>query len=151
MTSEVNRREFVVLTAAVAAAACACAHCDLAVAGEAPGGPTPPGALEKTPVDVGPKSDYAKDGLIDKFAKSHRILMVTNGGKIYAPTATCTHKNAVVMVKEGELVCRAHGSRYSKEGTVTKGPAKASLYRYGIKVDDKGHIIVDRAKQFSEK
>src|SRR5262249_15042390 len=132
---ELNRREFV----AVAAAACAaCAACGVAVAGE----PPPPGAMDKTPVDVGPKSDYAKDGIVDKFAKPKRILIITNEGKIYAPTATCSHKNAVVMLKDNELFCRAHGSKYSIQGTPTKGPAKVSLYRYGISVNDKGNIIV---------
>ena len=37
------------------------------------------------------------------------------------------------------------------QGTSTKGPAKGSLYRYAIKVDDKGNLIVDRDKQFEEK
>src|SRR3954462_2110466 len=89
---EMNRREFAV--AAVAACA-ACAACgEIALAGEPPQ-PPPPGALDKTPVDVGPKSDFAKEGVNDTFAKSKRILVVTHEGKIYAPTATCSHKNAV--------------------------------------------------------
>jgi Rieske Fe-S protein len=149
---EMNRREFAVLAATAAAACAACACGDLALAGEPPQ-PTPPGALDKTPVDVGPKSDYLKEGIVDKFAKTKRILIVTHEGKIYAPTATCSHKNAVVMLKgdPGELTCRAHGSKYSVQGTVIKGPAKVSLYRYAISVDDKGNIIVDRSKQFEEK
>jgi cytochrome b6-f complex iron-sulfur subunit len=152
MSSEVdlNRREFVTL-ATVAAAACACACCgETALAGEPPG-PTPPTALQKTPVDVGPKADYAKDGVIDKFAKSHRVLVVTNEGKIYAICGTCTHKNCATRVKEGIITCPCHGSKFSNQGTVTKGPAKASLFRFGLSVNDKGNIIVDRAKQFSEK
>src|SRR5439155_4311107 len=110
MAAEVNRRDFVTLaTDAAAAAACACASCgEVALAGEPPG-PTPPTALQKTPVDVGPKSDYAKDGVIDKFAKSHRVLLVTNEGKIYAICATCTHKNCATRVKDGVIACPCHG------------------------------------------
>jgi cytochrome b6-f complex iron-sulfur subunit len=148
-----NRREFAVVAAAACAACCAvCGSGEVALADE-PRQPTPPGALDKTPVDVGPKSDYLKEGIVDKFAKTKRILIITHEGKIYAPTATCSHKNAVVMLKgdPAELVCRAHGSKYSVQGTVTKGPAKVSLYRYGISVDDKGNLIVDRSKQFEEK
>ena len=150
---EMNRREFAVIAAGAVAACAACTCGEMALAGEGPKEPAPPTALEKTPFDVGPKSDYAKDGIVDKFAKSHRILVVTHGGKIYAPTATCSHKNAVVMLKgdPGDLTCRAHGSKYSVEGTVLKGPAKVSLYRYAISVNDKGNIIVDRSKQFDEK
>ena len=149
---EVNRREFVSLATVAAAATTICAACgQSALAGEPPG-PTPKGALEKTPVDVGPKAEYAKDGVVDKFSKSHRVMMVTNGGKIYAFCSTCTHKNCPTKARDGqEIMCGCHGSKFSLQGTPTKGPAKIALYRLGISVNDKGNIIVDRAKQFSEK
>ena len=149
-SAEVNRREFVTIATVAAATAVCCGTCDLALAGEPPG-PTPPTALQKTPVDVGPKAGYAKDGVVDKFAKSHRVLVVTNGGKIYAICATCTHKNCATKAKDDGIVCPCHGSKFSLHGTPTKGPAKASLYRFGLSVNEQGNIIVDRAKQFSEK
>ena len=155
MSQEMNRRQFVSLTVAAVAATAVCgACCGLAEAAEGGGaGPTsgPSQALAKTPVDVGAKTDYASEGVYDKFNKSHRVLIIRHEGKIYAPTATCTHKNAVLRSKEGIIVCPSHGSRFSLQGTPIKGPAKASLYRYAISLDDKGHIIVDRAKQFAEK
>ena len=149
-SAEVNRREFVSLTVAAAAACAGVCGGNVAAAGESPG-PTPPTALQKTPVDVGPKADYAKDGVIDKFTKSHRVIMVTNGGKIYAVCSTCTHKNCATKAKDDGIVCPCHGSKFSLHGTPTKGPAKASLYRFGLSVNEQGNIIVDRAKQFSEK
>jgi nitrite reductase/ring-hydroxylating ferredoxin subunit len=148
--SELNRRQFVAFAASAAACAC-CATCGIAGAAEKPGSAPASAAMAKTPVDVGPKTDFATDGITDKFAKSHRVLIVRHEGKIYAPTATCTHKNSALKLKDGELVCPSHGSKYSVQGTPTKGPAKGSLFRYGISVDDKGHIIVNRAKQFAEK
>jgi hypothetical protein len=36
-------------------------------------------------------------------------------------------------------------------GTATKGPAKGSLSRYAISVNDAGKIMVDRSKSFAEK
>jgi nitrite reductase/ring-hydroxylating ferredoxin subunit len=161
--ADLNRREFVT-AAAVTCAACAACACvsETALGEDTPSSPPAGGSggqrgpLPKTPFDIGPKSDYAKDGVVDKFAKTERILVVTHEGKIYCPTATCTHKNAVVSIKttdpgKGDLFCRAHGSKFSLEGTVTKGPAKISLARYAISVNDKGNIIVDRSKQFEEK
>jgi Rieske Fe-S protein len=53
-------------------------------------------------------------------------------------------------VKKDEFYCPAHKSEFSYEGTVTAGPAKSSLPRYKISVDDKGHVIVDCSKEFSE-
>ena len=151
--SELNRRQFVVTAAVTAAAAC-CA-CEMAQAADAPAGgdqhDRPHGPLPKGPFDAGPKSNYSKDGVTDTFAKKERILIIRHDGKIYAPTATCTHKNCAVKLKGEDIVCPCHGSKYSIEGTSTKGPAKGSLYRYAIKVDEKGHVIVDRDKQFEEK
>ena len=155
--SELNRRQLIVTAAVTAAAAC-CA-CELAQAAEAEGRqegkdspalPTGP-AFAKGPVDVGPRSQYTKDGVTDKFAKSNRVLVVRHEGKIYAPTATCTHKNCAVKLKNDEITCPCHGSKYSIQGTSIKGPAKGSLYRYGISVNDAGHVIVDKSKQFEEK
>jgi nitrite reductase/ring-hydroxylating ferredoxin subunit len=144
--SDMNRRDFVSLTIATAAGVCACGS--LAQAGEAP----PPNAPKKTgPFDIGPKTDYSKDGVTDTWTKSERILVIRNEGKIYACNSTCTHKNCAVKKKGEEIVCPCHGSKYSLHGTSTKGPAKGSLFRYGVSVDDKGHIIVNRDKQFSEK
>ena len=158
--SDLNRRQLIV-TAAVTAAAAACCACELAQAAEAEGGehrggesrpaPTTGPAFAKGPVDVGPKSAYSKDGVTDKFAKTNRVLVIRHEGKIYAPTATCTHKNCAVKLKGEDIVCPCHGSKYSLQGTSIKGPAKGSLYRYGISVNDAGHIIVDKSKQFEEK
>ena len=147
--SEVNRREFV--TAAVAACA-ACLMCG-GIAEAEVGGPTSapaPGANSAKPLDVGAKTDYAADGMFDKFAKAEKVVIVRSAGQIYACTAICTHKRAVLQVKGQELVCPSHGSHFSPQGTATKGPAKASLIRYGISENSAGHLLVDRSKQFAE-
>src|SRR5205823_12263108 len=133
--SDLTRRDFVTTTAATAAAvACGCMLCDGASAADAP--PARP-ATGPTTIDIGTKADYAKDGITDKWAdKVNRVLVIRHDGKLYAPTATCTHKNCVVKLKSGEIVCPCHGSRYTVMGTPTKGPAKVSLYRYGVSVND---------------
>ena len=148
--TEMNRRNFnVAVVAAVAATACAC---DCALAAEAAEqeekGKAPP---NKGTVNVGKKTKYAKDGISDEFAKKNRVLVVRHEGKIYAPTATCTHKNCAVKLKGEELVCPCHGSKFTVHGTSTKGPAKGSLYRYAISLDASGDIIVNKEKQFAEK
>ena len=156
--TEMNRRKFVIL-ATVTAATTACSACFAppAHAADAPAGddtkkqeakPPPP---NKGTVNVGKKDKYAKDGVYDEFAKSNRVLVVRHEGKIYAPTATCTHKNAALRVKDGVITCPNHGSKFSVQGTSTKGPAKGSLYRYALSVDAEGNIIVNKEKQFAEK
>ena len=141
--SSLNRREFVI---AAGAAACACAVCgggaeDLLAA---PG----PGAK----VDVGTPADYPADVVSDKFLKAPaKLLVVRAGERVYAMNATCTHKSCIVKLKGGAIKCPCHGSAFSNQGTVSAGPAKASLFRYKIEQNEKGRLIVDKSKQFGEK
>ena len=142
---DMNRRQFV--AAAAAAAACACAlSCPFAF-----------GAAESATVDVGSLSDFAADGPVDKFAKSHKLLIVRDNGRLFAPTALCTHKRAVLMVDGGKIVCPKHDSPFDNQGVPLpqtadgeETPAKQPLERYAISVNDKGHVIVDRAKRFGK-
>ena len=126
-----------------AVAACA-GLCEYAGAAEAASQPT-------TPVDIGTMADFPKDGVFDKFAKSDKFFVIRHEGKIYATTATCSHRKANLKLKDGTITCPNHGSRFTPQGTPTKGPAKISLMRYGISKNAEGHMIVDRSKQFEEK
>src|SRR5262245_49481325 len=90
--SQLNRRQFVSLTVATMAASAVCAACGLdahAAEGGAAPGPAP-SKVPNTPLNVGPKADFAKDGVYTKFAKPDGVLIVRNEGKIYACSSICT-------------------------------------------------------------
>ena len=139
---EMNRREFV---AAAAVAACACAlSCPFAL-----------GAAESAVVDLGPLSDFAADGPLDKFAKAHKVLVVRENGRLFAPTALCTHKRAVLVVDNGQIVCPKHDSPFDNQGVPLpqtadgeETPATQPLERFAISVNAQGRVIVDRSKRF---
>ncbi len=135
--AEIDRRGFLALTAGI------CAACAL-------GGNALAAGAKSEPVDIGTLDDYKADGVSDKFARS-RFLVIRNGNKVYAASNLCTHKGVALSIKNGEIFCAKHGSRFSHEGTVTKGPARDSLVRFAISLDDKGHLIVDTATEFREK
>jgi Rieske Fe-S protein len=116
-------------------------------AADAPAKPAPPNA---GPVDAGLLSSYNRDGISDKFAHSNRIFIIRDGGKLFAASATCPHRGALITLDNGNLHCKRHNSFFSIEGTVTDGPAKSSLPRYAISLDDKKHVIVDKSKSFKE-
>ena len=46
------------------------------------------------------------------------------------------------------IVCSGHGSVFDVEGMVTVGPASSGLIRFGITVNDKGHVVVNRNQKF---
>ena len=148
---ELNRRDFL---AAAAAATCACAlDCPFALAAD-----DKAGAADAGPVDVGTLADYPKDGPYDKFAKKPTsLLIVRDGGKLYAPTAMCTHKNANLKVEDGEIICPKHDSPFDNQGLpkpMTKEgdetPAKKPLVRYAISQHADGRLMVDKSKTFEQ-
>lgn len=108
------------------------------------------GQAGSTTVDIGQPADFAAGALSDKFAKSDKILIAHNGDRIYAMTAVCTHRKGTIGLKNGKFTCPSHNSVFSIEGKPTAGPAKDSLVRYAIAINDKGNLIVDKSKTFDE-
>jgi nitrite reductase/ring-hydroxylating ferredoxin subunit len=143
MSQEMNRREFVTTVAAVAAGACLACCGDLCDAAA----PAAPGAASGNKLDAGAVSDYANNGLFDKFCKSDRVIIAREGDKIRAIVAVCTHKGTTVTVKGAEIVCPKHNSHFAADGNVTKGPATAALFHHPISKNDEGHLIVDKSKK----
>jgi cytochrome b6-f complex iron-sulfur subunit len=150
MSEQMNRREFVVLSSVIAAG-CAMGACGADALAAPPKGDMAGSGGGGGKVDVGPLADYAKDGITDKFARPNKFFVVRADDKIYACSARCTHKSSPLKTKSDGFSCPSHGSQFSVQGTVTKGPAKASLVRYAISKNDAGHLLVDTGKSFSEK
>ena len=149
VTVQFNRRGFL---AAAAAVTCACAAgCPLAEAADAKDS-------DAAGVDVGTLADYPRDGAYGKFAKKpNSLILIREGGKLYALTAVCTHKKKQLNVVDGEIVCDAHDSPFdnqgvpkpkTKEGDET--PAKDPLDRFAISKNAEGHLIVDKSVRFSK-
>jgi len=132
----VSRRSFVLTVVATAAAAPLLAH---AADGDASSAGT----------DVGTLADYAQDGVTDTWAKTKKFLIVREKNRIVAVSSVCTHKNCVVKPKDGLLVCPCHGSRYSTQGSLQKGPGKGPLAHLGIQLID-SRIVVDPSRTFPE-
>ena len=132
---DLSRRQFVL----AAAATCACAICPSLAEAQPAGGA----------IDVGPLSAIPT-GVTTKWVKTSKFFLVRSEGKVYAPSATCTHKRATLGAEGSTIVCENHGSTFSLDGAVTKGPARRSLPRYAMRKDDKGNVIVDTSKSFNE-
>jgi nitrite reductase/ring-hydroxylating ferredoxin subunit len=126
-----------------AAAACACAGCAVRT-GAAP-------SRTPSPVDVGPLADFARDGITSRWAADHGFFVVSRGGRVFAVSSHCTHKNVQLVVSgdDNGFKCPRHGSAFGADGGVTKAPARKSLPRFGVRVNDAGRVVVDPAVQFA--
>jgi nitrite reductase/ring-hydroxylating ferredoxin subunit len=140
---DVNRREFLVAATLTVAGVAVCGCGATAAWGR---------DVEPTgPFDAGPLADYLADGVVDRFAKPEKFFLVTENGRLFAPSAMCTHRNCTVKVHGDHYECPCHGSDFTREGKLIGGRAKRSLAHYGIHIDDKQHVIIERSKHFVEK
>jgi len=65
------------------------------------------------------------------------LISRTNATAFMAIDAVCTHEGCTITGADGATyVCPCHGSRYSRTGQVTGGPAKASLRQYSTTFTD---------------
>ena len=65
------------------------------------------------------------------------LLARTGTATFSAVEAVCTHEGCTVNGADGDIyVCPCHGSRYNRTGQVVRGPATASLRRYGTTFTD---------------
>lgn len=67
-----------------------------------------------------------------------RFILVQENGRLKALSANCTHLGCRIREQEGnQLVCPCHGSRYTLQGNVVKGPARKDLKTLTIETGSK--------------
>src|SRR6516225_9458172 len=113
-----DRREFLLLAAAA-----------VAVPKAAAGNP----AAERL-IDAGPLSDYASDGVYDRFRDEAKLI---------ALSAYCTHRKCKLRAEsDHSFYCTCHGSTFDPNGKVTEGPAKRDLTALPTIASPRGHLLV---------
>ncbi len=72
------------------------------------------------------------------------ILFAGDQGKPFAVSRTCTHLGCRVNYLEDQAVieCPCHQSRFAKNGTLIRGPAKKDLPRYMVKINTTAEGVV---------
>jgi len=56
-----------------------------------------------------------------------KVALFRDAEGVYAVSTVCTHLGCLVKQAEGGFECPCHGSKFSADGTVTKGPAPQPL------------------------
>jgi nitrite reductase/ring-hydroxylating ferredoxin subunit len=155
-SSEMNRRGFVTAAAAVAVGMKVFGSCCQTACAQATSQPGDAAAAAPAgPVDVGAKADFAKDGPVLTWEKDNHLIVMKQGGKLYAMSSKCTHRGRDVEVQDDHFHCTWHNSMFGFDGVPTSGPATkaaggGALQRYAITVNDAGHVIVDTSKKFDK-
>jgi cytochrome b6-f complex iron-sulfur subunit len=75
-----------------------------------------------------------------------KVFIVRTEVGFFALSAVCTHLGCITRWVEDEefIACPCHGSRFSRDGAVTQGPAPRPLRRIAIRLEE-GELIVDTA------
>jgi Rieske Fe-S protein len=127
---QINRRQFLILTAGFAAG------CQSAVDGG--GAPT---GTEQT-VDAGPAADYAADGVYTRF-QYRGFFIIRQRDHLFALSAICTHRKCRLAAEpDHSFYCKCHGSTFNPSGHVTEGPAHRDLPVYPIFTNAQGRLLV---------
>jgi Rieske Fe-S protein len=125
---QLNRREFVILSAGLIVGGCL--------------GENPEIKFAEVTVDAGPASEYAADGVYDK-GKEDGYFVVRQGAKLFAISSICTHRHCMVSAQpDHSFHCKCHGSSFDPNGAVTHGPAIRSLPVLSSSVDSRNHLII---------
>jgi Rieske Fe-S protein len=125
-SNRMDRREFLLLAAAAVAA---------------PKAGVGSLAAERL-IDAGPLSDYASDGVYDRF-RDQGFFVIRSGAKLIALSAYCTHRKCKLRAEsDHSFYCNCHGSTFDPTGKVTEGPAKRDLAALPTTANPKGHLLV---------
>lgn len=127
---QVNRRNFLLLSAAFAAG---CA---------APGGGNFSTAEKKHVVNAGPAAQYLADGVYARYCDLG-FFIVRRGASLFALSAICTHRKCRLEADPNKpFYCPCHGSTFDANGKVTAGPARRNLPVFEISTNEKGELLV---------
>ncbi len=126
-----------------------CSGCLLAAAALTPRAAS---AAGRKPIDVGPLKDFATEAISEKFVR-HDFFVIRHGKRLYATIATCPHEgNYLFRDEKGgkKIVCSGHDSVFDAEGKPVSGRVKKGLVRFGIAVDKRGHVLVNKDLEFPQ-
>ena len=127
---KINRREFLILSAAFAAG------CSSMEKGGAPA------AARERVVNAGAVSNYAADGTYAAF-RTRGFFIIRQGDRLFALSSICTHRRCLLDAEPNRsFLCPCHGSTFNPDGLVTHDPAKRDLPMLATFINEKRELLV---------
>ncbi|SDZ93997.1 Ferredoxin subunit of nitrite reductase or a ring-hydroxylating dioxygenase [Bowdeniella nasicola] len=85
---------------------------------------------------LGTTADFTDDAFVTRTAAGADVVVVRDGEKVRAFSATCPHAGCIVRKKDGVLDCPCHGSLFNAAtGEVERGPATQALSPIDVRLD----------------
>jgi len=95
---------------------------------------------------IGPPEDYPV-GTVKSF-EDQNVIVFRDAKGLFAISTVCTHLGCIVSYDpESGFECPCHGSTFTPDGTVTKGPALTPLPWMEVSMLPSGQLIVDNASK----
>ncbi len=97
--------------------------------------------------EIGPVDEFIGDSMKQVQVGGRKISIMKGANGLYALVRNCTHMGCIPYLSEAEGIfrCPCHGSSFTLEGDVIKGPAPEPLYRAAITVNPRGMIEINGA------
>jgi len=129
----INRRQFLLLTAGLAADGCQST--------------VNTGSSEGKVVNAGPAGRYSADGVYTRY-RDAGFFIVRQGDKLFALSSYCTHRKCKLSAqRDRSFYCPCHGSTFDPNGHVTKGPARTDLPTLSIVWNEQGDLLIQTIAQ----
>jgi len=96
-------------------------------------------------LDAGRPEDYLIGQVSSRLLQEHQVWVVRTSAGFLAYSAVCTHLGCKLRHVPGEKQyrCMCHGSHFSAEGEVLRGPASRPMERVFITLSAEGGLQVD--------
>ncbi len=85
--------------------------------------------------------DATRFALVDVSGALPLYVYRNDNGTFTAVSTRCMHRGCQVEPVDGHLICPCHGSEYTNQGEVLKGPTLLPLHRYDVAADEETVVI----------
>lgn len=101
-------------------------------------------------LEAGRPADYAVGQMGDAMLRDHWVWVVRTAEGFIALSARCTHLGCRLRHDTAgkRLACNCHGSTFTLDGQVQRGPAARDLERVFITLSSDGQLLVDPSVRY---
>lgn len=99
------------------------------------------------PVQIGVPEDYPLGSIT--FIEDARAYLCRDEAGFYALAAVCPHLGCTPRLEADAFACPCHGSRFTRAGKLTAGPATRDLARLMVSGSANGQLVVDASRAVS--